>query len=116
MFLYYFVRALEESLAAAARGDGVLQTFATDELPSADRFDAFREQLAMLHAPMDLVSDHAADYTARTWLLALGATLVYGISGLPVLLRRSPRLIRQTDRGTYNLTLMLRGSGGSATA
>ncbi|MFD5751545.1 hypothetical protein [Streptomyces sp. NPDC127033] len=50
----------------------MFQTFATDELPSADRFDAFREQLAMAHAPMKVVSDHAAAYTACMWVLRLG--------------------------------------------
>lgn len=59
----------------------MFQTFTTDGLPTAHRFEAFREQMSLLHAPMDMASEHAGDYTARMRTLRMGSTVVYEASG-----------------------------------
>ncbi|WP_432251797.1 AraC family transcriptional regulator [Streptomyces sp. HNM1019] len=84
--------------------------FNTAEVPKAHRFDAFRERLIKLHAPMDIVSEHAEDYAAEMRFLQFGSACVWSASVRSVHMRRTPRLIRQNDPDLYHLTLMLRGS------
>ncbi|WP_448330282.1 helix-turn-helix domain-containing protein [Streptomyces sp. DSM 41534] len=84
--------------------------FSTAEMPEAHRFDAFRERLIKLHAPMDIGSEHAEKYAAEMRFLQLGSACVWPASCRPVHMRRTPRLIRQSDPDQYHLTLMLRGS------
>lgn len=59
----------------------MFQTFTTDGLPTVHRFEAFREQMSLLHAPMDMAGEHAGDYTARMRTLCMGSTVVYEASG-----------------------------------
>jgi hypothetical protein len=73
--------------------------FRSDELPAADRFDCWRELVSRTHAPLELRSDHRADFRASQRVLDLGAVSVWPTTFQPVCFRRSPKLIRLGVRG-----------------
>ncbi|MFF3333480.1 helix-turn-helix domain-containing protein [Streptomyces sp. NPDC002888] len=83
--------------------------FRSDELPSADRFDCWRELVSRTHAPLELHSDHRADFQAFQRVLALGAVSVWPTTFQPVCFRRTPKLIRQSDPEGLHLSLPLSG-------
>jgi AraC-like DNA-binding protein len=86
--------------------------FQSADLPAADRFDCWRERLGHTHAPMDLTSDHTADFRAHQRVIGLGAVSVWPATFQPLVFRRTPKLIRQSDPESYHLSLLLRGEGG----
>lgn len=86
--------------------------FRTEDLPAGDRFDFWRELMSSTHAPMDLSSDFAADYQARQRVIGLGEVQVWPATFQPVVFRRTPKLIKQSDPEVYHLSLLLRGRGG----
>ncbi|MFI1855925.1 helix-turn-helix domain-containing protein [Streptomyces sp. NPDC020480] len=83
--------------------------FRTSELPRADRFDCWHEEMVNLHAPMRITSDYADDFYADMRLLQLGSVCVWPGTVQTTRYQRTPRLIRQSDPEAYHLTLMLRG-------
>ncbi|MEV6131986.1 AraC family transcriptional regulator [Streptomyces violaceusniger] len=86
--------------------------FRSEGLPAADRFDYWRELMSRTHAPMDLSSDFAADYQAEQRLIGLGEVSLWPATFQPLVFRRTPKLIRQSDPESYHLSLLLRGLGG----
>ncbi|MFH8573759.1 helix-turn-helix domain-containing protein [Streptomyces sp. NPDC017993] len=85
--------------------------FRSDDVPRPDRFDYFAELLGRTHAPMELRSDYADDFRASQRVLDLGAASVWSFTFQPLVFRRTPKLIRQSDPETYHLSLVLRGTG-----
>ncbi|MEU4212761.1 helix-turn-helix domain-containing protein [Streptomyces sp. NPDC026206] len=85
--------------------------FRSEELPVAERFDRWRERMGRTHAPIDLSSDHASDFRAHQRLIGLGAMSVSSSTFQPVLVQRTPRLIRRSDPGLYHVSLLLGGEG-----
>ncbi|MGW1379763.1 AraC-like ligand-binding domain-containing protein [Streptomyces sp. NPDC002446] len=83
--------------------------FRSDDVPVPDRFDYWAELLGRTHAPMELRSDYADDFRASQRVLALGAVTVWSATFQPLVFRRTPKLIRQSDPETYHLALLLRG-------
>ncbi|MWA02935.1 helix-turn-helix domain-containing protein [Actinomadura sp. LD22] len=86
----------------------------TEDFPPAERFERWREWMGSTHAPVDLSSEHAADYHARIRILRLGAVTVWPSTLQPLLSRRTAKLIRRADPETYNLTLVLEGTAGAS--
>ncbi|MCE7009420.1 helix-turn-helix domain-containing protein [Kibdelosporangium philippinense] len=86
--------------------------FSSADLPAAERFPAWRDVMASLHAPMDLTSDYAADFDARMRVIDLGGMVVWPATFDPLTFRRSRKLIRQSDPETVHLSLLLQGSAG----
>ncbi|SOE16237.1 AraC-type DNA-binding protein [Streptomyces sp. 2323.1] len=84
--------------------------FRTADLPPADRFDCWRELVSGTHAPLDLCSDHRADFLASQRVLDLGAVSVWPTTFQPVCFRRTPKLIRQSDPEGLHLSLSLHGA------
>ncbi|MDT0461162.1 AraC family transcriptional regulator [Streptomyces sp. DSM 41527] len=84
--------------------------FRTDDLPPADRFDCWRELVSGTHAPLDLLSDHRAEFLASQRVLDLGAVSVWPTTFQPVCFRRTPKLIRQSDPEGLHLSLSLHGA------
>lgn len=84
--------------------------FRSEDLPSADRFDCWRELIGQTHAPLELHSDHRADFRASQRVLNLGAVLVWPTTFQPVCFRRTPKLIRQSDPEGLHLSLPLSGA------
>ncbi|MEU9483032.1 helix-turn-helix domain-containing protein [Streptomyces decoyicus] len=85
--------------------------FRSDDVPVADRFDYWAELLGRTHAPMELRSDYADDFRASQRVLDLGAVTAWRAVFQPVVFRRTPKLIRQSDPETYHLCLVVRGTG-----
>ncbi|GAA2583242.1 helix-turn-helix domain-containing protein [Streptomyces tubercidicus] len=85
--------------------------FRTDALPVADRFDYWVELLGRTHAPMELRCDCTDDFRASQRVLDLGAVTVWSATYQPLVFRRTPKLIRQSDPEAYHLSLVVQGSG-----
>ncbi|MFJ2172654.1 helix-turn-helix domain-containing protein [Streptomyces sp. NPDC087851] len=85
--------------------------FRSEDMPAADRFACYQEFMSRAYAPMELRSDHAADFRVHQRLIGLGAVSVWPGEFQPLVFRRTPKLIRQSDPEVYQLTLVLKGSG-----
>ncbi|MEV0370385.1 helix-turn-helix domain-containing protein [Streptomyces sp. NPDC050636] len=85
--------------------------FHSDDVPAPDRFDYWAELLGRTHAPMELRSDYVDDFQASQRVLDLGAVTVWSAAFQPLVFRRTPKLIRQSDPEAYHLSLVVRGSG-----
>ncbi|GGK16240.1 AraC family transcriptional regulator [Streptomyces camponoticapitis] len=84
--------------------------FRSDDVSAADRFDCWRELISQTHAPLELHSDHRADFRASQRLLDLGAVSVWPTTFQPVCFRRTPKLIRRSDPEGLHLSLPLNGA------
>ncbi|MFB6438357.1 helix-turn-helix domain-containing protein [Streptomyces sp. NPDC056411] len=76
-----------------------------------DRLDYWAELLGRSHAPMELCSDYADDFRASQRVLDLGGVTVWSLTFQPLVFRRTPKLIRQSDPENYHLSLVVRGTG-----
>ncbi|MFG2290780.1 helix-turn-helix domain-containing protein [Streptomyces sp. NPDC048595] len=85
--------------------------FRSEDVPAADRLSFWAERLEQTHAPMHLSSDHADDFRATQRVLDLGAVSVWPATIPQVVMRRTPRLIRQSDPELYHLSLIVGGRG-----
>ncbi|WP_460061077.1 helix-turn-helix domain-containing protein [Streptomyces sp. YKOK-I1] len=83
--------------------------FRTEDIPSSDRFDHWRDTVGRLRSPSDITSAHASDFWARSRVMELGAVTVWPTSFLPTRYRRTPKLVRQSDPELYHLTLLTDG-------
>ncbi|QTI90473.1 AraC family transcriptional regulator [Streptomyces sp. AgN23] len=86
------------------------RVFRSEDLPPADRFDCWRELVGQTHAPLELRSDHWADFRASQRLLDLGAVSVWPTAFQPLCFRRTPKLIRQSDPEGLHISLPLSGA------
>jgi AraC-like DNA-binding protein len=84
--------------------------FRSEDLPPADRFDAWQALMSSTHAPMHLSSENAADFHADQRLIVLGEVSVWPATYQQLVFRRTPKLIRQSDPENCHLSLLLRGS------
>lgn len=88
--------------------------FRSEELPPADRFDGWQQTMSRTHAPLELRSDHAADFHAHLRLIGLGEVAVWPAEFDPTVFVRTPKLVRQSDPDVFHLTFVLKGHGGVA--
>ncbi|MEV5145174.1 helix-turn-helix domain-containing protein [Streptomyces sp. NPDC052727] len=86
------------------------RVFRSEDLSPADRFDGWRELVGRTHAPLELRSDHRADFRASQRVLDLGAVSVWPTTFQPVCFRRTPKLIRQSDPEGLHISLPLSGA------
>jgi AraC-like DNA-binding protein len=86
--------------------------FRSDEVPAAERFGLWRDCLSRTHAPLDLTSDHADDFRAHQRRVELGELALWPATFQPLVFRRTPKLIRQSDPEQYHLSLLVRGTAG----
>ncbi|XVQ16090.1 molybdopterin cofactor-binding domain-containing protein [Spirillospora sp. CA-255316] len=97
------------------RGSRLIETvFRTKDVPRADRFDYWRELMSRTHAPLDLASEHSADFRAHQRTLRFGAVTVWPTAFHPMTIRRSPRLIKRSDPEVFHLSLVLQGHAEAA--
>ncbi|WP_406465003.1 helix-turn-helix domain-containing protein [Streptomyces sp. NBC_01622] len=82
----------------------------TEDLPAADRFDVWREYLIKTHVPVELVSEHASDFRVTDRVLTLGSVAVRSMHAPPVTVRRTRKLVRQSDPEAYLVSLLCQGS------
>ncbi|WFB05630.1 helix-turn-helix domain-containing protein [Streptomyces sp. LX-29] len=85
--------------------------FRTDDLPAEVRFDFWCERIGRTSpAPLDLHSEHWADFRARQRVLELGAVHVWPATHQALRFRRTPKLVRQSDPEHCHIGLPLRGT------
>lgn len=85
--------------------------FRTTDLPAADRFEFLREAVAEVWVPMDLRSEHQADYRAQIRTSELGAIQVSVANLQPITVNRTPALIREADPDLLKVVGLVRGTG-----
>ncbi|MFE0191321.1 helix-turn-helix domain-containing protein [Streptomyces sp. NPDC058989] len=85
--------------------------FRSEDVPAADRLSYWAERMEQTHAPIHLSSDHAHDFRAVQRVLDLGAVSVWPATIPQVVMRRTPRLIRQSDPELYHLSFVVAGTG-----
>ncbi|GAA1132769.1 helix-turn-helix domain-containing protein [Streptomyces javensis] len=83
--------------------------FRSEKLPRADRFDHWCELISTTHIPLELRSDHAAEYLAYQRVITLGAVQVWPTVYQPLHFYRTPKLIRRSDPEQFHIALPLRG-------
>lgn len=88
--------------------------FRTVDFPPEDRFERWREWVGRTHSPVELTSDHAADFRAHKRILLLGEVTVWPATVQPLVSRRTAKMVRRSDPDTYNLTLILKGAVGAS--
>ncbi|WP_405882620.1 helix-turn-helix domain-containing protein [Streptomyces sp. NBC_01136] len=86
--------------------------FRTEDLPVAERFTAWNDFVASSFLPVDIRTDHSADFRATVRALDLGAVQMSEVSHPSFEVHRTPRLIRRSDPECYQLLLNVRGSLG----
>nr|WP_260848669.1 helix-turn-helix domain-containing protein [Streptomyces sp. SLBN-118] len=85
--------------------------FRSEDVPAADRLDYWAERVGQTHAPVRMSSDHAHDFRATQRVLDLGAVSVWPATFQQLVIRRTPKLIRQSDPELYHLSLVVGGTG-----
>ncbi|MFG3016822.1 helix-turn-helix domain-containing protein [Streptomyces cinerochromogenes] len=88
--------------------------FSTRDVPQSDRFSCWREHISQTYVPMDIEGDRAGDTTVSQRILTLGAVQLWAMEHSSMTLRRTRKLIRQSDPELYRLSLPLRGTMGLA--
>ncbi|WP_268240669.1 hypothetical protein [Streptomyces camponoticapitis] len=115
-WLLYLCRVL---IGEAGGGGMLIETvFRRDDVPVADRFDCWRELISQTHAPLELHSDHRADFRASQRLLDLGAVGVTfnGVSATGVTVNPAgTSLTGNTPVGTPGNATIQVGTPGNAT-
>ncbi|MEU1301286.1 helix-turn-helix domain-containing protein [Streptomyces shenzhenensis] len=89
--------------------------FRTRDVLAPDRFSCWREHISQTYVPMDVdvdAGDCTADTTVSQRILALGAVQLWTMEHSPMTLRRTQKLIQQSDPELYHLSLPLRGTMG----
>ena len=83
--------------------------FRTDDLPSAERFEAWRVMSDQGSVPMEIRCDHEDDFRAAAGSVLLDAVDVSHTSIPSIRAYRTPRHIRRSDPELYHLRLNLTG-------
>lgn len=86
--------------------------FCTRDVLPHDRFSCWREHISQTHVPMDVEGDRTACTTVSQRILALGAVQLWTMEHSPMTLRRTQKMIQQSDPELYHLSLNLRGTMG----
>jgi AraC-like DNA-binding protein len=84
--------------------------FRAEDLPVADRFEAWREYLLKTHVPVEVSCEHTADFRVTDQVLILGSVAVRSMHAPAVTVRRTPKLVRQSDPEAYQVSLLCQGS------
>ncbi|MEU5520635.1 helix-turn-helix domain-containing protein [Streptomyces sp. NPDC047860] len=88
---------------------GLVTEFRTKDLPVTERFGSWHDMTARALIPNTIRSDHEADFRASAHMLNLGGVQVSTLVYPSLETRRSVRMIRRSDPGSYQLMLTLRG-------
>ncbi len=81
----------------------------TEDVPPAERFGLWTDMLARAAMPVDVRTEHTASFDAKIVLASLGPIELMNMEHPPLNVRRTPRLIRQSDPDVYHLVLSLAG-------
>ncbi|WP_306317093.1 MULTISPECIES: helix-turn-helix domain-containing protein [unclassified Streptomyces] len=84
--------------------------FRGQDLPPAQRWEAWRQMAIASHETSEITTEHTADFDATLRVLGLGAVHVSTLTCPSLGSNRTSRLIRQSDPELYHLTFARRGS------
>ncbi|TLS44797.1 helix-turn-helix domain-containing protein [Streptomyces montanus] len=87
----------------------IATVFRNDDLPPAERFEAWREMSDQASVPMEIRCDHKDDFRAAARTVVLDAVDVCYTSIPSVRAYRTPRHIRRSDPELYHLRLNVSG-------
>ncbi|MER6948697.1 helix-turn-helix domain-containing protein [Nonomuraea sp. NPDC000554] len=85
------------------------RVFQSGDVPAAERFEYWREQLTRTVVPVEIYSNHQGNFRAYQRILELGAVYVRTSAFLPLQAIRTSRLIRESDPERYHLSISSRG-------
>ncbi|MFB6437523.1 helix-turn-helix domain-containing protein [Streptomyces sp. NPDC056411] len=83
--------------------------FRSEDLSGADRFGSWCELISSAHTPLELHSDHAAEFWAYQRVIELGSVQVWPTVYQPLHFTRTPQLIRRSDPEQFHIALPVRG-------
>ncbi|GAA2491271.1 helix-turn-helix domain-containing protein [Actinocorallia cavernae] len=89
------------------------ETAANDGLDGVDCFEYWREAMGRTRVA-EMTSDHVATFKANVRQARLGPTVVLGTAFPSIRVRRTGRMIRQSDEELYHLTMLTAGRGAVA--
>lgn len=84
--------------------------FRSEDVTPADRFDHWRQHISRSLWPTEMATDHVSDFQASQRILNLGAVRLCMTQYLPMTVRRTEDLIRQSDPELCLVTLTLSGA------
>jgi AraC-like DNA-binding protein len=90
--------------------------FQSGELPAAERFEAYCAMPHWSPSPLEFHSDHAADFQATLRLLNFDGAYMFPVSFPSLQVRRTPKLIRQSDAEEYQIGFLRHGGAGISQA
>lgn len=90
--------------------------FSTDDLPQADRWPSWNEFGVSSHYLTRIRTPHRDSFQGSVRVLDLGSIQVSTLTYSPLEVIRTPKMIRQSDTGLYQLVLHLRGRMGVSQA
>ncbi|WP_435604721.1 helix-turn-helix domain-containing protein [Streptomyces sp. bgisy130] len=85
------------------------KAFSTQDVLVSDRLDCWRDHVSQTYTA-EVESDQAVDFAASQRILALGGVRLWTVEHPSMTLRRTQKLIRQSDPGLYHLSLPLTGT------
>lgn len=86
--------------------------FRSEDVPVGDRLAYWEERVGQTHAPVRMSSDQAHDFRAVQRVLDLGAVTFWPATFQQLNIRRTPKLIRQSDPELYHLSFVVVGTAG----
>lgn len=89
--------------------------FNSEDVPVADQFPYARDLMSRIPASVELNSEHNAGFRLYQRTLRLDGLSAWTMTNQPMVVRRSPKLIRRSDPETFTIGLLQRGTIGSAT-
>lgn len=83
--------------------------FQTEDHPVAERFAFWLDRVVGGVLPVEVHTDHAADFRAEARMTAFGALTVSWVRAPSLEVHRTRRLIQRSDPGAYHVALVTRG-------
>jgi AraC-like DNA-binding protein len=83
----------------------------TSAVERRDRGEYWQDSVARMLFPLDTARDHIADFHGRLRVVRLGSVVVARVAAQAHSVHRTAGLIRDDERGTYKISLQLRGPG-----
>ncbi|MGW1890606.1 AraC-like ligand-binding domain-containing protein [Streptomyces sp. NPDC002004] len=83
----------------------------SEDVAAPDRLAYWAHLVGQTHAPVRMESEYADDFRAVQRVLDLGAVSVWPATFQQLVIRRTPRLVRQSDPGLFHLSLLVGGTG-----
>jgi hypothetical protein len=89
--------------------------FNSEDVPVPDQFPYAHELMSRLPASVEVSSEHSTGFRLYQRTLQLDTLQAWTMTNQPMVVRRSARLIRQSDPETYTIGLLQRGTIGCTT-